>query len=68
LVEAFVEVNGSGIKIAFKGFVFVPEHTSGSEMSIFNAIYELSDKGEKLLTILLESHVKQMVMKLSTFF
>jgi hypothetical protein len=29
-------------------FVFIPEHTSGSEMSFLNIAYELSDKGEKL--------------------
>jgi hypothetical protein len=48
LVKTSIEVNGSSIKIAFRGFVFAPEHASGSEMSFFNIVYELSDKGEKL--------------------
>jgi hypothetical protein len=48
LVKAFIEVNGSSIKITFRGFVFVPEHTSGSEMSMFNVVYELSEESEKL--------------------
>jgi hypothetical protein len=48
LVKAFIEVNESSAKIVFRGFVFVPEHASGSEMNLFNVVYELSDKGEKL--------------------
>ena len=48
LVKTSIEVNGSSIKIVFRGFIFVPEHASGSEMSLFSIIYELSDKGEKL--------------------
>jgi hypothetical protein len=48
LVKTSIEASGSGIKIAFRGFVFMPEHASGSEMSFFNIAYELSDKGEKL--------------------
>jgi hypothetical protein len=47
LVKASVEV-GSSIKISFRGFIFIPEHASGSEMSFFNIAYELSNKGEKL--------------------
>jgi hypothetical protein len=48
LVKTSIEVNGSSIKIAFKGFVFVPEHASGSEMIVFNVVYDLSEKGKKL--------------------
>jgi hypothetical protein len=48
LVKASVEVRSDSVRIAFRGFVFVPEHASGSEMSFFSIIYELSDKGEKL--------------------
>jgi hypothetical protein len=48
LVKTSIEADGSSIKIIFRGFVFVPEHTSGSEMSFFSIAYELSDKGEKL--------------------
>jgi hypothetical protein len=48
LIKASIEVDESNVKIIFKGFVFVPEHASGSEMSLFNITYELSDKGEKL--------------------
>jgi hypothetical protein len=48
LVKASIGIVGRGAKISFKGFVFVPEHASGSEMSLFNITYELSDKGEKL--------------------
>jgi hypothetical protein len=48
LVKASVEVKESNVKIIFRGFVFVPEHASGSDMNLFNIIYELSDKGEKL--------------------
>jgi hypothetical protein len=48
LIKASIEVDGSSVKIAFRGFVFVPEHASGSDMNLFNIIYELSDKGEKL--------------------
>jgi len=48
LVKASIEVNGSSVKIAFRGFVFIPEHSSGSEMSFFNIAYELSENGEKL--------------------
>jgi len=36
------------LRLLFRGFIFVPEHISGSEMSFFNLVYELSDKGEKL--------------------
>jgi hypothetical protein len=48
LVKTSIEVNGSNVKIIFKGFVFVPEHASGSEMSFFNIAYELSENGEKM--------------------
>jgi hypothetical protein len=48
LIEASIEVNGSSIKIAFRGFVFIPEHASGSEMSFYNITYELSENGEKM--------------------
>jgi hypothetical protein len=48
LVKASIEVNGSSVKVVFRGFVFVPEHASGSEMSFFNIVYELSENGEKL--------------------
>jgi hypothetical protein len=48
LVKASVEVRSNSVRIAFRGFVFVPEHASGSEMSFFNIAYKLSDKGEKL--------------------
>jgi hypothetical protein len=48
LVKTSIEVNGSNVKIIFKGFVFVPEHASGSEMSFFNIVYELGENGEKL--------------------
>jgi hypothetical protein len=48
LVKASVEVSSNGVRIDFRGFVFVPEHASGSEMSFFNIAYELSDKGEEL--------------------
>jgi hypothetical protein len=49
LVKASVEVDGGGVKIIFiRGFVFVPEHASGSDMNLFNVVYELGDKGEKL--------------------
>jgi len=48
LVKVSIEVNGGGVKIAFRGFIFVPEHASGSEMSFFNIVYELSENGEKL--------------------
>jgi hypothetical protein len=47
-VKASVEVNSNSVRIAFRGFVFVPEHASGSEMSFFNVAYELNDKGEEL--------------------
>jgi hypothetical protein len=39
---------GMVLRISFRGFVFVPEHASGSEMSFFNIAYELSENGEKL--------------------
>ncbi|MCC6021911.1 MAG: hypothetical protein LM560_02175 [Desulfurococcaceae archaeon] len=48
LVKTFIEVNGNSIKITFRGFVFVPEHTSGSEMSMFNVVYEFGEKSKKL--------------------
>jgi len=48
LIKASIEVDGNGVKISFRGFVFVPEHASGSEMSFFNIAYELSENGEKL--------------------
>jgi hypothetical protein len=48
LVKVSVNVNNNGIRIDFRGFVFVPEHASGSEMSFFNIAYELSENGEKL--------------------
>jgi hypothetical protein len=48
LIKASVEVRNNGVRISFRGFVFIPEHASGSEMSFFNIAYELSDKGEKL--------------------
>ena len=48
LIKASIEVDGSNVKIIFKGFVFVPEHVSGSDMNLFNIAYELSDKGEKM--------------------
>jgi hypothetical protein len=48
LVKVSVEANGSRVKIAFRGFVFIPEPASGSEMSFFNIVYELSENGEKL--------------------
>jgi hypothetical protein len=46
LVKVSIEVNGSSVKIAFRGFVFIPEHSSGSEMSFSNIVYELSENGE----------------------
>jgi hypothetical protein len=48
LIKTSVEVDGSGVKIGFRGFIFMPEHASGSELGFFNIAYELSDKGEKL--------------------
>ena len=36
------------VRISLKGFVFVLEHASGSEMSFYNIIYELSENGEKM--------------------
>jgi len=36
------------LELLFRGFVFIPEHASGSEMSFFNIAYKLSDKDEKL--------------------
>jgi len=48
LVKVSMEVNDDSVRIAFRGFIFIPEHASGSEMSIFNVVYELNDKGEKL--------------------
>jgi hypothetical protein len=48
LIKASIEIVGSNVKIVFRGFVFVPEHASGSEMSFFNIAYELSENDEKL--------------------
>jgi hypothetical protein len=48
LVKVSMEVNDDGIRVAFRGFVFIPEHSSGSEMSFFNIVYELGENGEKL--------------------
>jgi len=48
LIKASIEVNGNSVKIVFRGFVFVPEHASGSEMSFYNIAYELSENGEKM--------------------
>jgi len=48
LVKTSIEIVGSSIKIAFRGFVFAPEHASGSEMGFFNIAYELSENGEKM--------------------
>ncbi|MCC6017225.1 MAG: hypothetical protein LM582_09340 [Desulfurococcaceae archaeon] len=48
LVKVSMEVNDGSVRIAFRGFVFVPEHASGSEMSLFSIAYELSEKNEKL--------------------
>jgi hypothetical protein len=48
LIKASIEVDGSNVKIIFKGFVFVPEHVSGSEMSMFSIVYKLGENGEKL--------------------
>jgi len=48
LVKASIEIVESNVKIAFRGFVFVPEHASGSEMNLFSIVYELSNRGEKL--------------------
>ena len=48
LIKAFIEVSNNSVRIDFRGFVFVPEHASGSEMNLFNVVYEFSDKGEKL--------------------
>jgi len=48
LVKAFIEVRDNSVRIDFRGFVFVPEHASGSEMNLFNIVYEFSNKGEKL--------------------
>ena len=48
LIKAFTKVSNNSVRIAFRGFVFVPEHASGSEMSLFNIAYELSENGEKL--------------------
>jgi hypothetical protein len=48
LIKAFTEVSNNSVRIAFRGFVFVPEHVSGSEMSMFSIVYELSENGEKL--------------------
>jgi hypothetical protein len=47
-VKVSIEVDGSGVKIAFRGFVLIPEHASCPETIFFNIAYELSDKGEKL--------------------
>jgi hypothetical protein len=43
LIKAFIEVSNNSIRIDFRGFVFVPDHASGSEMSFFNIAYELSE-------------------------
>jgi hypothetical protein len=48
LVKVSVNVNNNGIRIDFRGFAFVPEHASGSDMNLFNIAYELSEDGEKL--------------------
>jgi hypothetical protein len=48
LVKASVEVRNNSVRISFRGFVFIPEHVSGSEMSFFNIFYELSENGEKM--------------------
>jgi hypothetical protein len=48
LVKASIEIVESNVEIAFRGFVFVPEHASGSEMSLFSIVYELSEDSEKL--------------------
>jgi hypothetical protein len=48
LIKAFIEVSNNSVRIAFRGFVFVPEHVSGSEMSMFSIVYELGENGEKL--------------------
>jgi hypothetical protein len=48
LIKAFIEVSNNSVRIDFRGFVFVPEHASGSEMNFFNIAYELNDKGEEL--------------------
>jgi hypothetical protein len=48
LIKAFTKVSNNSVRIAFRGFVFVPEHVSGSEMSMFSIVYELSENGEKL--------------------
>jgi hypothetical protein len=48
LVKASIEVSNNSVRIDFRGFVFIPEHASGSEMSFFNITYKLNDKGEKL--------------------
>jgi len=45
LVKTSIEVKDNSVKIDFRGFVFVPEHTSGSKMSFFNIIYELGENG-----------------------
>jgi hypothetical protein len=48
LVKTSIEVRNNSVRIAFRGFIFVPEHASGSDMNLFNIVYELSEKGEKL--------------------
>jgi hypothetical protein len=48
LVKAFIDVRDNSVRIDFRGFVFVPEHVSGSEMNLFNVVYELGENGEKL--------------------
>jgi len=48
LIKAFIEVSNNSIRIDFRGFVFVLEHASGSEMSFFNIAYELGENGERL--------------------
>ena len=48
LVKASIEVVGSSVRISFRGFVFVPEHVSGSEMNLFDVTYELNENDEKL--------------------
>ena len=48
LLKVSVEVNNNGVRTDFRGFVFVPEHVSSYEMSMFNLIYEPGENGEKL--------------------
>jgi hypothetical protein len=48
LVKTSIEVRNNSVRIVFRAFVFVPEHASGSEMSFFSIIYELSEDSERL--------------------